>query len=149
MSLTYRSAFSAVGGVLVSGLLLASGCGPIQYITYITLQASRQVETAKGLRADKYAPYEYTAAVENLTKAKELAGHARFQDSVEFGKRSRDFAKKAQSVARERANKPEEKPEDKTPPAGATPATSSAPTPVGAPVEKDEKPPMNPAKGGK
>ncbi len=61
-------------------------------------------------RAEKFAPYEYTAAVENLRKAKELAGHARFQDSVEFGKRSRDFAKKAQSVARERAQKPEETP---------------------------------------
>ena len=110
MSLTHRSALSAVAGALLFALLLSSGCGPIQYITYVTLQASRQVETAKGLRAEKYAPYEYTAAVENLTKAKELAGHARFQDSAEFGKRSRDFAKKAQSVARERAAKPEETP---------------------------------------
>lgn len=109
MSLIQRS---AVPGALLAAVLAvaSSGCGPIQYITYITLQASRQVETAKGLRAEKFAPYEYTAAVENLRKAKELAGHARFQDSVEFGKRSRDFAKKAQSVARERAQKPEETP---------------------------------------
>lgn len=119
MSFIHRS---AVAGLLTAAATFSAGCGPIQYITYITLQASRQVETAKGLRAEKYAPYEYTAAVENLAKAKELAGHARFQDSVEFGKRSRDFAKKAQSVARERATKPTD---DAPPP--PTPAPGSRP----------------------
>lgn len=123
----------ALVALAVSTALASSACGPIQYITYITLQASRQVEQAKGLRAEKYAPYEYTAAVENLTKAKELAGHARFQDSVEFGKRARDFAKKAQSVARERANRPDDAP---------------AQLPAAAPGN-DAPPPLAPAPGSK
>ena len=61
---------------------------------------------AKGVHADKLAPYEYTAAVEYLHKARELGGFSRYHQSVEFGKRSRDFAHQAVDIVRGKAQKP-------------------------------------------
>ena len=90
---------------ILAGTLLGSGCGPIEYITIITFEASHAVAAAKGAHADKLAPYEYTAAVEYLHKARELGGHARYQQSVEFGKKARDFGNKAFEIARAQGSK--------------------------------------------
>jgi hypothetical protein len=88
--------------------LLAVGCGPIEYITIVTFEASHAVAAAKGVHADKLAPYEYTAAVEYLHKARELGGYSRYHQSVDFGRKARDFGNQAFEISRNRANKPSE-----------------------------------------
>jgi hypothetical protein len=98
---------SIVRRALLAGLLLvAAGCGPIEYITVITFEASHAVAAAKGAHADRLAPYEYTAAVEYLHKARELGGFARYHQSVEFGKKARDFGNQAFEMSRGRVSKP-------------------------------------------
>ncbi len=87
-----------------------SGCGPIEYITVVTFEAASELATAKGLHADRTAPYEYTAAVEYLHKARELGGFARYQQSVELGKKARDMGHKASEIARTAAAHPEAMP---------------------------------------
>jgi hypothetical protein len=93
-------------------LLLAlalSGCGPVEYISTVTMQASRMVASAKSARAPELAPYEWTMAVEELHKARELAGHARWQQAIQFGKAALDDARKAHQLAAEKTAHPSEK----------------------------------------
>ncbi|HKA87317.1 MAG TPA: DUF4398 domain-containing protein [Haliangiales bacterium] len=78
---------------------LAWGCGPVNYISEVSLKASSAVEAARGAGADKLAPYEYTSAVEYLHKAKEEAGFADFQASVRFGQKAIEMAEKAKKIA--------------------------------------------------
>jgi hypothetical protein len=90
----------SVTGSILLATLLASGCGPIEYITIVTFEASHAVAAARGAHADRLAPYEYTAAVEYLHKARELGGFSRYHQSVEFGKKARDFGNQAFEMAR-------------------------------------------------
>jgi hypothetical protein len=91
----------------VAGLALASSaCGPIEYLSTVTFDASRVVAEAKGSRAADLAPYEYTAAAEYLHKSRELAGHARFEESVRFGRKARELGRLAREIARERVSRP-------------------------------------------
>ena len=92
-------------GVLVS--LLLAGCGPIEYITIVSFQASKAVQEAKSARAAELAPYEYTSAVEYLHKAREVGGYARYHESAEWGKKARDFGYQAVKLARDRALSPD------------------------------------------
>lgn len=48
------------------------------------------------------APYEYTAAVEYLRRAKELAGYARFHDANNFASSAQKHSKDAKKVAQRR-----------------------------------------------
>ncbi len=80
----------------------AGGCGPIEYISTVTFEASKAVQEAKASRAAELAPYEYTSAVEYLHKAREVGGYARYHDAVEFGKKARDFGHEAVKLSRER-----------------------------------------------
>ena len=89
-------AIGAVGGL--------AGCGPIEYITIVTFEASRSVNEAKTVKAADLAPYEYTAAVEYLHKAREVGGYARYHEAIEFGKKARDFGRDAIKLSRERAS---------------------------------------------
>ena len=89
---------------LVLLAVLLTGCGPIEYITIVTFEASKAVSEAKGARASELAPYEYTAAVEYLHKAREVGGYARYHEAVDWGKKSRDFAHQSVKLARERAH---------------------------------------------
>jgi hypothetical protein len=89
-------------------LLLGASCGPIEYITVVTFEASRSVNEASASRANELAPYEYTAAVEYLHKAREVGGYARYHQAIEFGKKARDFGAKATKIAREKAARPAE-----------------------------------------
>ena len=50
------------------------------------------MSAAKLAQADRYAPYEYTAAEEYLHKAREEGGHAEYQDAIEYGRRSEELA---------------------------------------------------------
>jgi hypothetical protein len=92
---------------------LAFSCGPVNYIAEVSLKASTAVDAARGAGADKYAPYEYTTAVEYLHKAKEEAGYADFEASVRFGKKSIEMAEKAKKIALESSHG---KGDEETPP---------------------------------
>jgi hypothetical protein len=90
-------------GVLIAGSLLAAastlGCGPVEYISQVGNRAASSVSAAKLAQADRYAPYEYTAAEEYLHKAREEAGHAQYQDAIEYGRRSEELANRARAIA--------------------------------------------------
>jgi hypothetical protein len=92
--------------VVVAALL--GGCGPIEYISTVTLQAHDAVARARRYHAHELAPYEYTLAVEELHKAKELAGHARWQQAIKFGRSSLENARKAEQMSEEKGAKPSE-----------------------------------------
>ena len=83
--------------------LTVIACGPVEYINQVTRRAAAEVAAAKAAGAERYAPYEYTAAVEYLHKAREEGGYADFQVAVEFAKKAQDFAHQARDLARERA----------------------------------------------
>jgi hypothetical protein len=86
-------------------LVAVGGCGPIEYISTVTFEASKAVQEAKASRAPELAPYEYTAAVEYLHKAREVGGYARYHDAIELGKKARDFGHEAVKLSRERGEK--------------------------------------------
>ncbi len=86
-------------------VVVASGCGPIEYISRVTFQASKAVQEAKASRASELAPYEYTAAVEYLHKAREVGGYARYHEAIEWGKKARDFGYQAVKLSRERGTR--------------------------------------------
>jgi hypothetical protein len=95
-----------------SVLLLASAaligvaggaCGPVEYINQVTRRASAAVAAAKAAGAEKYAPYEYTAAKEYLHKAREEEGYADHQAAIRFGKKAETMAARAKELALEQA----------------------------------------------
>jgi len=75
------------------------GCGPVEYISQVGNRAAGAVSAAKLAQADRYAPYEYTAAEEYLHKAREEAGYAEYEDSIEYGKKAEDLANRARAIA--------------------------------------------------
>lgn len=85
--------------------LLATACGPVEYINQVSTRAASAVSAAKLASAERYAPYEYTAAQEYLHKAREEAGHAEYQDAIEYGHRAEDYANKARAIAIQRMAK--------------------------------------------
>jgi hypothetical protein len=85
--------------LLAAGAVIASGCGPIEYINQVGNKAASAVSAAKLASADRYAPYEYTAAEEYLHKAREEAGHAQYQDSIDYGRKSEELANRARAIA--------------------------------------------------
>jgi hypothetical protein len=87
-------------------LCTSAGCGPVQYITTVSKDASSEVAAAKAANAEKYAPYEYTAAVEYLHKAKEEEGYADHQASVRYGRLAIENAAKAKKIAVANAGQP-------------------------------------------
>ena len=94
----------AFGLLLALGLPLGwSGCGPLQYIANVPMDAAGAVAEAQHLDAEKYAPYEITAAREYLHKSRELAGYARFHSSVTFGRKAATLAREAQKMCREKS----------------------------------------------
>jgi hypothetical protein len=93
---------------LIVALLGGTGCGPIEYITTVTLQARRAVALAERARAPELAPYEYTLAVENLMKARELGSASRWQDSLTCGLNAVKFGREAEGLALQKAARPRE-----------------------------------------
>jgi hypothetical protein len=75
------------------------GCGPIEYINQVGIKAAAAVSAAKLAQADRYAPYEFTAAEEYLHKAREEAGYAEYEDAIEFGRRAEELADKGRAIA--------------------------------------------------
>jgi hypothetical protein len=94
----------ALGAIVA--IPVASGCGPIEYINQVSTKAASAVAAAKMAQADRYAPYEYTAAEEYLHKAREEAGYAEYQVSIEYGRRAEDLANRARAIAITRLSQP-------------------------------------------
>jgi hypothetical protein len=93
---------------LLSALFLiaagvATGCGPGRYLANTPGVAAKEVAQAEKLDAARHAPYETTAAREYLHKARELAGHARYQEAVRYAREATRLAKAAQALAKEKA----------------------------------------------
>ncbi len=109
--------------MMVSALVVC-GCGPIEYIANVPMEASGLVAEAKHVKAEKYAPYEITAATEYLHKSRELGGYARFHSSVQFAQKATKLAQQAKQLSADRAAMPEERNEENAPaPVADKPAT--------------------------
>jgi len=82
----------------VCGLLVAAGlvaCGPIQFVSQVTIRAEKAVSTAKLQKAHLYAKYEYYGAESYLEQAKYRAGFGDFQTAYRYGVKAEKMAKKA------------------------------------------------------
>ncbi len=77
----------------------------MEYINQVGNRAASAVSAAKLAQSDRYAPYEYTAAEEYLHKAREEAGHAEYQDAIEYGRKAEDLADRARAITVERLAK--------------------------------------------
>jgi hypothetical protein len=87
--------------VLTTIWLAPSGCGPVEYLNQVSSKAVTAVAAAKAANAEQYAPYEYTAAVAYLHKAREEGGYAEYQIAIEYGRRSQELATRALAIASE------------------------------------------------
>jgi len=74
------------------------GCGPVQSTAYL-LDADVQIQAARTADAERYAPYEWTAANLYLHKAREEVGYSDFQAGVDFAEKASKFASQARSRA--------------------------------------------------
>jgi hypothetical protein len=133
-------------GVVAAASLLAlvplSGCGPIEYINQVGVKAASAVSAAKLAQADRYAPYEYTAAEEYLHKAREEAGYAEYEDAIEFGRRAEDFANKGRAIAVARLSQSASTSATTTP---ASEHETPAPVPMADPKADQKTRPQNDA----
>jgi hypothetical protein len=75
-----------------------AACGPIQSTAFL-LDADVALEAARTARAEKYAPYEFTAAQLYLLKAREEVGYSDFEVAVDFAKKASKFANEAREKA--------------------------------------------------
>ena len=91
---------------VMAGALGATGCGPIEYLSQVSNRAAAAVAAAKLAQADRYAPYEYTAAEEYLHKAREEGGYAQYQDAIEYGRRAEELANRARAMSIARLSEP-------------------------------------------
>jgi hypothetical protein len=91
--------------LLASACIFGSACGPVEYLSQVSNKAASAVSAAKLAQADKYAPYEYTAADEYLHKAREEAAHAEYQDAIEFGRKAEDLGNRARAITVEKLAK--------------------------------------------
>lgn len=82
--------------VAVAGALVA--CGPVKSTANI-LDAEVQIQAARTAGADKYAPFEWTAANLYLAKAREEVGYSDYQAGVDFAVKASRFANEAREKA--------------------------------------------------
>ena len=87
----------------LSLVVTTTACGALGYVKGVTFDASSSVAAAKSVDAAKYAPYEYTRALEYLHKAREEAGNADFQAANRFGELAYNAANEAKKLAIKRA----------------------------------------------
>jgi len=85
---------------LALGLPLFLGCGPITYLKDASPRSAAALKQAKADQAEQLAPYEYTKASLYYDKAREEAGHAYYQNAVDWGRRSQDCSRRASALAR-------------------------------------------------
>lgn len=80
-----------------------SGCGPTTAHLAIA-DAQVAIEAARGARAETFAVFEFTCAVEHLRKAAEEEGYADFDAATRLAKASETFADEARKRALGRTN---------------------------------------------
>lgn len=85
--------------VLIALVGALSACGPIAYVSQVTIRADDAVEAARAAEAEKYSPYWWTRAKEYLYMAREVAGHADYQGANHFGRLAEEAALKAKAEA--------------------------------------------------
>lgn len=95
-------------GVVITGLVAASGCGPIQ-ATSLMMDAELLLHTAKSADAPKLAVYDYTKAELYLHKAKEEEGYADHEIAIAYAQKAKEHAAKARDIALKQT-KSEERP---------------------------------------
>lgn len=83
---------------LVFSFLL--GCGPVAYLKEVTSRAAVALTQARVDGAEQSAPYEMTKARLYYDKAREDAGHAYFQNAIDWGRRSQDCSRRASALAK-------------------------------------------------
>ncbi|MGA9521863.1 MAG: DUF4398 domain-containing protein [Myxococcaceae bacterium] len=96
--------------VLLVLLGALSACGPVQSTAYL-LDADVALEAARTANAEKYAPYEFTAARLYLHKAREEVGYSDYDVALDFAKKASKYANEAKkrslaTVASEEAPPP-------------------------------------------
>jgi hypothetical protein len=127
-----NAAFARVLGCAAL-VVTAMGCGAVS--TQQSLgDAQKQLEEAKKLEGEEFAPYEYTRAASYFQKAKKLTGEGMYEQAAEYAKLAQLSAEKAQDVARlgkERKLRLQ-KFAPKEPAAPKVPAAPAAPAPQGA-----------------
>ncbi len=74
----------------------------MEYLNQVSSKASGAVAAAKQANADRFAPYEYTAAVQYLNKAREEGGYAEYQIAIDYGRRAEELAIRARAIAEEK-----------------------------------------------
>jgi hypothetical protein len=92
-----KAVIRALVAAAALGALL--GCGPVQS-TASLLDAKAQLESARAAGAEKYAPYEWTAAQLYLHKAREEAGRSVYQKAIDFADKASQYATRARAAAR-------------------------------------------------
>jgi hypothetical protein len=115
---------------LAIALAALVACGPVRYVGQVNRRAADAVDAARAAKADRYAPYWWTLAVEYLRKAREVAAHADFQGANRFGRLAAEAADQAAEEARLAARDPSRRPLDDKPdvaPVRDAPATPIAP----------------------
>lgn len=80
------------------GLWALAACGPVQSTSFL-LDAEVQIEAAHTAGADKYAPYEWTAANLYIHKAREEVGYSNFETGVAYAGKASKYANDARSKA--------------------------------------------------
>ncbi len=98
-------------------VVLGAGCGPIGYVSQVTRTASTAVDEARAVNAAKYAPYDWTRAVEYLHQARVEAAAADFEAANRFGRLATRSAEQARVDSVRRAADPKAM-EEITPPPG-------------------------------
>ena len=147
---TSRACISAIA---LLGLGAAStGCGAVVY-TADVISAGSVVAEAEAAGAAELSPYEFYAAREYLTKAREEASEAAYEDAIRFadeagrlGLLARDQSRSARSIrtsggdAVETPSAPATTTPTSTAPASTTPA-STAPASTPDTSDENERPP--------
>jgi len=77
----------------------STGCGFFIY-SHRILKTNKAIAQAKVNKAEEYAPYEWTYAVEHAKKAKEEVAHSDYQAAIELAKDAEKKAVKAKEIAR-------------------------------------------------
>ena len=85
---------------LALALLLPIGCGPIVYVKDVSPQTASALAQARADNGERFAPYELTKASLYYDKAREAAGHANYQEAMDWGRRSQDCSRRASALAR-------------------------------------------------
>jgi hypothetical protein len=90
-------------------LATLAACGPIQS-TAALIDADVEIEAARAAGAAQSSTYEFAGAEANYSKAKELAGYARYEASSRFARNALMLAKAARKNAIASSNRPQETP---------------------------------------